>query len=299
MIFNAKQFCLDHDIQWYPPGTKNVGPDFIGIQCPMCDDHSSHGGFNIKKSYYSCHRCGGHWMPKIIAILTKTDISNAKKIIKQYSTGQAQVPSKPQKKHKYVSKIQYPPGTGPLTEKAKQYLISRNFNPDKLVAEWGLLSTGHLGEYKFRILAPIYFQGELVSYQCRDITGKSKTPYRGCHIDESVIPLKYTLYGFDKAVVKKRCIVVEGITDAWRLGFGACATFGKNFTPKQMLLLVKHFDEIFILFDPDDAGQEQADVLYSQLIGFGKNAEILNLEHDDPGDLSDEDARIVMREVGL
>ncbi len=47
--------------------------------------------------------------------------------------------------------------------------LIRNFDPNYLVSEWGLLSTGVLGEFKFRILAPVYFKGQLVSYQCRDL----------------------------------------------------------------------------------------------------------------------------------
>ena len=299
MIFNAQNFCTDYNINFFPPGSKNVGTNYIGIQCPMCQDQSSHGGFNIEKSYYTCHICGGHWLPKVIANLTKTNTFEAENIIKKYSSGQFQVQKQKRSEHKYKGEIIFPPGTGQLTDKAKEYLISRNFDSNHLISEWGLLSTGHLGEYKFRILAPIYFKSQLVSYQCRNIINKSDTPYKGCHINESVIPLKHTLYGFDKAIIKGKCVVVEGITDAWRLGSGACATFGKNFTPKQLMLLVKNFDEIFIFYDSDEAGQEQADKLYHQLIGYNKKAEILTLSKGDPGDLSDEEAKEIMKEMGI
>lgn len=301
MTFNAKSFLSDFNIEWFPPGTKNVGSDFIGIRCPMCSDPSSHGGFNTEKSYYSCHRCGGHWMPKIVSILTRTNIDEAKKIIKKYSSGQFRDIAGPaiRTEHKFKSKVIYPPGTGQLTDKAKQYLISRNFDPQKLVAEWGLLSTGHLTSFKFRILAPIYLKGQLISYQCRDITGKHSLPYMGCPIEESVYFLKYTLYGFDKAVPKKRCVVVEGLTDNWRLGPGAVATFSMNFMPQQVLMLAKNFDEIFILYDAGDDAQEQADKLYHQLSGYNKQVEILTLSEGDPGDLSDKEAKCIMKEIGL
>ena len=298
MPFQAQKFLEDHQVRWFPPGSRNVGRDFIGIKCPFCPDKSSHGGFNIKKSYYSCHACGGHWLPKVIATLAKTNIDNAIKIIKKYSTGE--VHFKKQTKHKYISEITYPPGTGPLTDKAKQYLISRNFDPNYLVSEWGLLSTGNIGNYKFSILAPIYLKGRLISYQCRDITGNS-IPYKGCPIEESVYFLKYTLYGFDKAILKNKCIVVEGFVDNWRLGPGAVATFGIQFTSQQVLLLAKSFDKIFIMYDEKtEADQEQADKLYHQLtIGYNKNVEILSLDSGDPGDLSDEMAKEIMKEVGL
>lgn len=299
MPFQAKQFCEDYQIEFWAPGTKNVGPGFVGVQCCFCDDQSNHGGFNVEKSYFSCLRCGGHWMPKVVARLTRTNIDEAKRIIKKYSSGQSQQQNTIRQDHKYISAITYPPGTGPLTEKAKQYLINRNFDPDKLVSEWGLLSTGHLGTFKFRILAPIYLRGELISYQCRDITDKHNTPYMGCPIEESVYFLKYSLYGFDRAVSKKRCVVVEGLTDAWRMGPGAVATFSMNFMPQQVLLLARSFDDIFILYDSGQDAQDQADKLCWQLQGYNKRIEILTLEHGDPGDLSNDEARNIMQEVGL
>ena len=190
MKFNIKNFLIDYQINYTEQG-KNIGPGFVGVQCIMCDDHSFHGGFNIEKEYYNCWKCGGHWMPKVVARLTRTNIGEAKRIIKKYSTGESHAPKK-ETEHKYKSEVVFPPGTGPLTEKAKQYLIGRNFDPDKLVSEWGLLSTSHLGDYKFRILAPIYLRSRLISYQCRDITGKHKVPYMGCPIEESVYFLKYS-----------------------------------------------------------------------------------------------------------
>ena len=299
MPFNAKSFCEDHQITWFPPGTKNVGAGFIGIQCPMpgCQDKSSHGGFNVEKESYNCHICGRHWMPKVISILTRTSFDEAKKIIKKYSTGEPII--KKEKNYKYADKVIFPPGTGPLTQKAKDYLISRSFDPDQLVSEWGILNTGHIGPFKFRILAPIYLNGQLISYQCRDYTGKHNTPYMGCPIEESVYFLKYSLYGFDKAIIKRRCIVTEGIIDVWRMGPGAVGTFSMNFMAQQVLMLARNFDDIFLLYDSEDAAQEQADKLYWQLEGYNKRVEILTLGSGDPGDLRPDDAKAIMREIGL
>lgn len=298
MSFHAQKFCEDYGISWSPPGTENVGIGWIGIRCPFCGDTLNHGGFNIEKGYYSCHICRGKWMPKVIAILAKVDIQNAKIIIKKYSSGSSHHAPK-QKYQSNISEIVFPIGTGPLTEKAERYLISRNFDPKHLVSEWNLLSTGNLGEYSFRILAPIYFQGQLVSYQCRDITGKNPIPYKGCVIEESIIPIKHTLYGFDKAIFRKKCIVVEGLMDNWRLGPGAVATFGIQFTPQQRLMLTRNFDEIFILYDPEDQAQIQADKLYNLLSGYNKQVEILEWPGNDPGDLSNEEAKYIMKEIGL
>ena len=65
------------------------------------------------------------------------------------------------------------------------------------------------------------------------------------------------------------------------------------------MLLVKNFDKIFIFYDSDEAGQEQADKLYYQLISYDKKAEILTLPSGDPGDLSNNEAKAIMKEIGL
>ena len=85
-----------------------------------------------------------------------------------------------------------------------------------------------------------------------------------------------------------------------RLGSGACATFGMNFMPQQVLLLAKNFDEIFILYDTEELAQDQANKLYHQLRGYDKKVEILFLSADlDPGDLSNDEAKYIMKEIGL
>jgi len=53
-------------------------------------------------------------------------------------------------------------------------------------------------------------------------------------------------------------IIVEGITDVWRLGDGAVATFTKNFTREQILLLKKkNIKEAFVFYDSDAVGQSK------------------------------------------
>jgi len=296
MSFDAETFLTEYNIEYWDQG-KNISPGWIGFQCPLnCGDLSNHGGFEIETGRYTCWRCGTHWNVKAIAALTNTTFSKAKKILKKYSSGD--VNKKVNVDYSYKSKITFPSGTKQLTERAKTYLKNRNFDPDYLAREWGLMSTGNIGEYKFRILAPIYLNNKLISYQCRDITGKSGVSYLPCTIEESVYNFEYSLYGIDKTKNRK-CIVVEGITDVWRLGPGSVGTFGIKFTMKQISLLIKKFDEIVILFDPEDQAQEQADKLYHALRGYNKTVEILTLDSGDPGDLPDNEAKSIMREIGL
>jgi transposase-like protein len=295
MAFDAISFLTEHAIEFWETG-KNTSVGWVSLQCPLCSDNSNHGGIELKTGRYSCFRCGTHWLVKIIAKLTNTNFSKAKKILNKYSSDNKYIIKTEQNDHKYINKIKFPSGTQQLTERAKSYLIKRKFDPEYLAREWGLMSTGNTGEYKFCILAPIYLNHELISYQCRDITGRAKTPYRPCHIDQSVYNFEYSLYGIDKAKNRK-CVVVEGITDVWRLGPGAVATFGIKFTSKQVTLLVKNFDHISILFDPEMDAQNQADKLYHLLRGYDIDTNVFTLESGDPGSLSDYEARKIMKEM--
>lgn len=304
MSFNAKSFLEDYQIPYFLENDKNVAAGWVGITCPQCDDTSSHGGFSVSKAYYKCWRCGFHPLPKIIAVITGVNFNQAKGIIKKYSAVSGDVTQRERIKNTN-SHITFPSDTGLLTNKAKKYLISRKFDPEVIAKKWGILSTGRIGFYKNRILAPIYQNQRLVSYQCRDITGKAGKKYLACKQEEEIIQHQHTIYGFDQAVNKSKiCVVVEGITDVWRLGAGAVGTFGISFTSQQAQLIAMNFNRVFILYDGEPQAQEQADYLGFLVSSSFTNApEVINFclkqEGIDPGDLQQDAANALMHEVGL
>ena len=297
-MLNIEQLCLDYNIIY----SDKVSSGFINVQCPFCDDRGTHLGININNAYATCFRCGYHPLLKTIMLLLSVNYNIAKDIIQKYSLIFTTV-SKQESKINIPSQIVFPSDTQSLTSKAKKYLISRNYDPDKLVQTWGLLSTGHTGFYKHRILAPIYQRQQLVSYQCRDITGKHPQKYLACHQEEEIIPHQHCIYGINLASNRK-CIVVEGITDVWRLGPGAVATFGILFTKQQARLIAMNFDKIFIMFDSEPQAQEKAEEL-GFLVGsaFNNPVEVINLpfliNEIDPGNLPQNIADDIMKEIGL
>ena len=301
-MFAAKNFCSDYNIDIAQLG-KHFRPGWVNIVCPFCHGHAGyHGGFNIAEGYYNCHRCGYYPLIKVISVLTGVSQNIAKDIVKKYSTV-SETLSQQESRINIPSQIIFPSDTKSLTQKAKQYLMSRNFDPDKLTSIWKLLSTGHTGFYKHRILAPIYQRQQLVSYQTRDITGKHSQPYLACHQDEEIIPHQHCIYGLDQATNRK-CIVVEGITDVWRLGPDAVATFGISFTKQQAQLIAINFDTVFIMFDSEPQAQNKAEELGWLLDGaFGNKVNVINLpfltEDVDPGDLPQDTANDIMKEIGL
>jgi len=294
-MFNPKQFLDDFGINNTQQG-KHARAGWVQIRCPFCSGHSGwHGGFNIRKGYYNCWRCGWHSLQDTIMKLLNCDFFSAKTYLAKYND----LPESPQNigrpKIRHASKISYPSTCQPLGDLHKKYLQNRNFDPDELIIEWDLKGTSYIGDYKFRIIAPIYFQGQLVSYQGRDITGKQTAKYKACAIANETIHHKHILYGIDKAKGDS-VIVVEGITDVWRLGSGSVATFGIEFTLSQVRLLKDRFQKFIIFFDNEGQAQIQADKLAALLSGFNRQVEMIDTESD-PGELSPQEAKQLKKEL--
>ena len=285
-MFDAIQFLDDNNIQYDLEG-KNVTEGWANIACPFCQDNSNHGGFNLAVGYYNCWNCGHHFLDQLVAELLTVLPYKAKQIVKQYSIDQQRELKK--RTTKRPEKIQLPTGTGKMKRKHREYLEGRNFDPDKLEKEFDLQGTGHLGPYKFRIIAPIYYKNKLVSYQGRDITGKAENRYKACANEKEVIHHKDILYNLDNAKGDS-VIIVEGLFDVWRIGSGGVATFGVNFNQKQIQILIKRYKQFFICFDNEPKANEQARKLAVMLSSLGKEVETVDFGENDFADLAQEDA---------
>jgi len=188
-----------------------------------------------------------------------------------------------------------PYGTRPMTDKHRKYLKTRLFDPEQLERDWGLLGTGPVGSFAHRIIIPIVQEGKLICFQGRDITGKASNKYKSCPDDKAILPIKSCLYGIDKAR-DDYVVVTEGPTKVWRLGAGSVCTFGVVATDEQVKMLAK-FQRRFVLFDEDEAGQEGADKLSWKLAVLGGETIILNTRVKDAAEISDEDAKQIMKEL--
>lgn len=293
-MFDAKKFCDDYNIKTKSSG-KHARQGWIQIRCPLCTGNPGwHGGFNITKEYYNCWRCGWHWIPKIISVLTKNPIHIARRITSKYISGSSDLEYK---ERKYVKEVLLPSGTEKVKSKHLEYLLSRGFNRNT-VRLWNLMGTGVYGDYKFRIIIPIYLDNQLISYTSRDITNKSKLKYKDCENINEVYHHKYSLYGVDK-VKGDTCIIVEGPADVWKLGEGAAATFGIDFTKKQIDMISQRFKNVFIYYDPEIKAQDKAYELAQELGKYSsiKSVEIIDIDHCDPGDLSPDEVNQIRKEL--
>jgi hypothetical protein len=293
MGFDAMKFLEDYSIPNWDEG-KNVSPGWRNIQCPFCSDHSNHGGFNPEGTYI-CWRCSYHPLEDVISEILQVSYYEAIQIKKEYTTNtRTEIIKKMGIKH--ASSLSLPGECTDLQKQHRDYLIKRKYDPDKLESKFKLRGTLHYGNYKFRIIAPIYLDGKLVSYQGRDITGKQSLRYKACKMTEEVIHYKHILYNAD--TVKDRGVIVEGITDVWRLGDGAMATMGTGWTKEQALFIAKKgVKKVFILFDPGSFSTERANKLAWELSFLKVNSAVIYREGSDPGDMPQDEADNFMREV--
>ena len=297
MGFDAEEFCIDYNIEHWTYG-KNVSRGWVNVACPMCDDTSNHGGFNKEGGYYHCWNCKHHPMQKVIMRLVGCSLPDAFNILRRYTVNSARWLLSDAEEVSKVGYVSLPEFTGEMGKRHRRYLESRNFDPDRLIREFDLKGTGHIGDYKFRILAPITLGGQLISYQGRDITGKAELRYKACAKKDELIHHKYSLYNIDN-VQGSRGLIVEGIADAWRMGNNSVATFGSSFTIQQVRMIAERFTKIFILYDSEEEAYNQAKELARMSSGLGVKAEVLTLDSGDPAGLTDDEAEEIKKELRI
>lgn len=246
----------DLGVQHWTAG-KNVAKDHVNTQCPFCTDTSNHLSFSIIYGNCRCWKCGAHPAAQAISIVAGVPIETARRAIKKYSNGVAAAAPE----IKYASTLTVPGSD--LLPMHRNYLIKRRFDPDRLVKLYGIKGTGlnvkwEGSDFSLRIIIPVRdIDGNVVSFQGRDITNVSDTRYKACPKEKALLNYKDILYGADLAANRDDVVVVEGVFDAWRLGPGAVATFGTGCTTQQILALAR-WKRVTFFFDPESDAQRHA-----------------------------------------
>ncbi len=292
----------DYGVPMAPDGHKHNRTDWINVECPFCTTSMSnpgyHLGWNIEDEYFYCWRCG--WKPPLKAISTLLHIpySEAKKLLVSYGVNRTI------RRVRGVSKKEFllPSGLHKITPTSLHYayLESRGFDPDKVIRQWKLKGTGLIGDlkesdYRFRIVIPFFWNGQMVSFDSRDITGKQEVKYKACPKEREIIEHKKILYG-NQEKWDSIGICVEGPTDVWRLGPKAFATSGIEYTTAQLRIIATSFKQVCVIFDEESQAQKKAKKLVADLQFRGVLAWSVNLGQD-PGSLSQREADSLVREI--
>jgi hypothetical protein len=126
-----------------------------------------------------------------------------------------------------------------------RYLKRRNLSLD-FVIEKGC-GVCRVGEYMNRMVIPVLYKGQQVSFIAADMTGTAYHKYMnpGTTINQY-------LYGYDN-LGSDIVIVAEGILDAWRIGDEATAIFGAYLTDRQKTLILEKEPEFLVFCLDGDA----------------------------------------------
>lgn len=289
-MFQIQEYLESIDIPYKTEG-KNVTSGWTEINCIFCGAEN-HLGIGPDGQNYHCWVCGekGH-ITNLIRELESFSWSQAQSRFEEYSDDlEPLIIEKPT-----ARKLKLPTLLDTALPIQKKYLKRRRFNIDHLIEEYKIKFFPQVGKRNFCIYAPIIMDGRTVSFVACDTTSKKELKYDNCSIEESIISPKHCLYNIDSVKPKGSVLIVEGITDDWRMGAGCVATLGTEFTVEQIeLLLEREIKQAFIMYDFN--ATNEALRLYTMLNPLIPT-EILELDEGDPADLTDEEAWEIKRSL--
>jgi hypothetical protein len=298
---SIKQLFQDYNINYITEGNKHCTEGWINVHCPFCSGNRNyHLGINENGNSANCWRCGTHPITEALGKILNLSPSEVKRLIVTYKT-KTSIKIKNEPKIS-IFPFKFPEPHTKLNSYGKKYLLKRNFDPEYLEKEWGLRQTGPVSfldgiSYANRILIPVKWKGEIVTFQGRDMTEKSERKYLACPQKREKVHHKNIIYGKEEYWSKaKSLVIVEGVTDVWRLGKRAVATFGTSFKMEQVLELSKICDKYFVIFDGETHAQEQARKMATKLKTLGKKV-FIEVIKGDPGEMKQNEANYLIKNL--
>ena len=296
----------DYGVQYRTEGHKHCRPGWVNTPCPFCSTPTSnsgyHLGFDLEREYYYCWRCGPHSIWEAVQQFTKVESFQVSKIVRIYG-GKFKLLKQDRDDRIGQKEFIYPSDINDLTRQHARYLKTRGFNPEKLVKEWGLKSTGPVSlldgkNYGNRIIIPFTWNNMVVTFQGRSPNETNKFKYLACNKEREIIHHKHLLYGNQKHW-QETGLVVEGVTDVWRMGPESCATLGIKYKLQQVSLLTKYFKTVAVGYDGGEKqALQQACKLIAELKFRGRNAFLIDLPTGkDPAQLSEKEAHYITKQI--
>lgn len=289
---NVKEFLEEKGVRTVGTENEHVGEGWIGVDCPFCAEHNRyHLGISREGGGCKCWRCGKHRLPDVLKALGLSPREAFDRVTFTHHTAQEE--------REPPEELWWPPGCRFLQARHRKYLRQRGFRSRVIEQRWGRLRGTNVagGKWRARLVVPVFYKREPVSWTARDITGQADLRYLSCPRSGERRPIKHCLYGEQLARSYTRVLVVEGVTDCWRFGAGAVSVMGTAWTYAQVAQLTA-WDTVYILFDNEPEAQAAADELAAVLDVIGVNVEILQGEDKrDVGDYSAAEVRALRREL--
>jgi hypothetical protein len=281
-----------HDIETKRAGEhEHARGNWVQFDCPFCEigDRRFHAGFNPDGNYINCWICGHHRLTDTLAALLDITYGDAKTLISRLDRPDAPTPIR-------RGKLKLPghplglPASLPMPKAHRKYLKSRNFDPGHLMSLWHIYG---LASPVWRIVIPIHYRGQVVSWTSRAVTD-AEPKYLSASPDKESMPHRDLLYGEDYC--RTSIIVTEGPTDVWRIGPGAVCTFGLSYSSAQVHKIAK-YPVRAIWFDNEPKAFQRAYSLHDRLQIFGGETIVIEDSSSDPGSADTSDIHYLRKEI--
>lgn len=286
MDSKVQRFLDNYNIPYETAG-RNTKKGNINVCCPFCsEDDGFHMGIIPENGYYGCWRDVKHRgrdFARVIKALIDCSWEEANRLAGKEASfedgddlmkmvdalfddeqageakvlGGAKILNLPDQ-FKDIKKVG-------ITSPYYKYLSGRGFTQiEKLVDKYDIYCCNS-GEWKKRLVFPMFYNDELITWQARSIQQGVTLPYKDLSVEESVRHPKFFLYNFDELKRGGKILMVgEGLFDMLKLdyyspkGFRATCLFTKTMTDEQMYLLMELaplYEEVWLVLDEDAQGQ--------------------------------------------
>lgn len=297
---NFEKLFKDYNVKY----SLKINRGWVNTNCPLCDEKptSFNLGFNPAGNYYHCWKSKHSYsLQEMLSMLLNIPVDSVNEVLKDYAGKGEILPERKKSKIKY---LELPTNT--FTPVERKYLKARGFSPSYLNKKYHIVGGGIYGDWKFRIILPIYYNGQLMSWTGRSILSKEKLKqldiprYKNLAIEKSVKNPKELFFNLDNCRGKE-VVLTEGPFDVLRFDGNAICSLGTELTEGQVSLLAERFEKVFILFDNEPEAQEKARKFGLQLSSIGIEVEVVNFYEDfnvnDMADCSKEQIAKIKKEL--
>jgi DNA primase len=272
----------------------------VNCIAPNCSDKSANLEINIDQGVFHCWKCG--YKGKILKLFkdilgkefyidVEEEYVSAEELKKVVREGPFFAQQKQIQKTFSGLPQEFTPLWGDPQEltlagrKALEYALTRMSWDD--ISRYRVGYCG-LGEYKWRLIVPI-FEGKEVVYFVGRAIFRNMPPYKN-----SNFPKKHLLFNYEKAIEVGKAVLVEGAFDAIRVGDGpvvGVASLGTQLTDEQVYKL-NLIPDLTIMLDQD--AKNKTYELQGKLFGRRHKTKLLVLPHGDPDNFSREELQSML-----
>lgn len=281
-MFDFERFCLKYGVDYRYSFSK--GGRAIRMDCPVCGGRYKYW-FWLSQEHGFCHRC--RWNPKSLEIFFRALFGERGQLqwdmlLVQFDDGKGpvevkkeEIPSLEIRPRDLLKSFQIGGEQSSFVEceteevpplelpdyflrlgnenipTINEYAKSREFEFGDLY-DLGLGGCP-LGRYKGTLIIPVYYKGQLVFWQSRDVLDRWK---KDKNFPKYRTPKGYSpsncVFNLEKASQFSEVVICEGFFSGLRVGEDAVSVFGNKISDTQISLLKEHeVDSVVYCLDPD------------------------------------------------